>query len=177
MGIRRLLHWQSCGLKYVRPLFLQQTFVSMNILHVTCLLTLSAQCTVHSKQTLYHVFTPVHSNNPVAYITIFLHSFLNPWCFSFVWHCHLYCTSHSIFLGDVSWFYGLYAITSPTFRPSPYLYLTTYNWHVLLSIFVLLYIAIRNKQTPVPFPLSSSISTFSRFLVQQEFQSGYKYEY
>lgn len=24
IGIRRLLHWQSCGLKYVRPLFLKE---------------------------------------------------------------------------------------------------------------------------------------------------------
>jgi len=57
MGIRRLLHWQSCGLKYVRPLFLQQAIVSMNILHVMCLLTPSAQYTVNKPCVMYSHLT------------------------------------------------------------------------------------------------------------------------
>lgn len=142
MGIRRLLHWQSCGLKYVRPLFLQQAFVSMNTLYVMCLLTPTAQYTVNKPCIMYsHLYTLT-----ILWLILQHFSILSSTLGAFpLFDTGTCIVPHTVyFLGGVSQFCGLYAVTSPTFRPSPYLYSTTYIRHVLLSTFVLLHIATRN---------------------------------
>jgi hypothetical protein len=140
--------------------------------YITCYMPANTKCTVHITQTLYHVFTFVQYSSYYNISPFFPQPLVLSLCLTLPVLLHLtqyfFGWGFSVLWSVCSYFSNLHAIS-----------LFIFNHLQLAFVAVHLRAAghCNTKHTPVPFPLSSSISTFSRFLVQQEFQSGYKYEY